>query len=130
MFSGNASGRKIYVPYQSLDAYKTATYWSEYANDIVGYDFENDTVVDDGEDVVQKTVNHGVITSGTLSSQLTFEYPVATTLEVSCGDATFVLRVGETTANWTAGPGESLGSTVSFYPSNEDDIYIYEITIE
>ena len=44
-FDNNGSGRKIYVPYQSLDAYKTATYWSEYADDIVGYDFENDTVV-------------------------------------------------------------------------------------
>lgn len=45
VFDNNASGRKIYVPYQSLDAYKTATYWSGYADDIVGYDFENDTVV-------------------------------------------------------------------------------------
>lgn len=45
VFADNGSGRKIYVPYQSLDAYKTATYWSEYADDIIGYDFENDTVV-------------------------------------------------------------------------------------
>lgn len=45
VFDSNVIGRKIYVPYQSLDAYKTATYWSEYADDIVGYDFENDTVV-------------------------------------------------------------------------------------
>ena len=45
VFDNNGSGRKIYVPYQSLDAYKTATNWSEYAADIVGYDFENDVVV-------------------------------------------------------------------------------------
>ena len=45
VFDYNGSGRKIYVPYQSLDAYKTATYWSEYADDIVGYDFENDKVI-------------------------------------------------------------------------------------
>lgn len=45
VFYNNGSGRKIYVPYQSLDAYKTATYWSEYAADIVGYDFENDTII-------------------------------------------------------------------------------------
>ena len=36
----NASGRKIYVPAESVDAYKTAKYWRDYAADIVGYDFE------------------------------------------------------------------------------------------
>lgn len=45
VFDNNGSGRKIYVPYQSLDAYKTATNWSKYADDIVGYDFENDKVI-------------------------------------------------------------------------------------
>ena len=35
VFDSNASGRKIYAPYQSLDVYKTATNWSEYADDIV-----------------------------------------------------------------------------------------------
>ena len=39
MFSSNASGRKIYVPRNSVEAYKAAQYWSEYASDIVGYDF-------------------------------------------------------------------------------------------
>ena len=34
-FGGNASGRKIYVPSGSVGAYKTATNWSEYANDIL-----------------------------------------------------------------------------------------------
>ena len=33
-------GRKIYVPTESVEAYKTAKYWKDYANDIVGYDFE------------------------------------------------------------------------------------------
>ena len=33
-FYQNASGRKIYVPYQSLAAYKAATNWSTYASDI------------------------------------------------------------------------------------------------
>lgn len=33
-FYGNASGRKIYVPAESVDAYKTATNWSSYAADI------------------------------------------------------------------------------------------------
>ena len=39
MFDGNASGRKIYVPTASVSAYKSATRWSDYAADIVGYDF-------------------------------------------------------------------------------------------
>ena len=36
VFDLNAADRKIYVPYQSLDAYKTAEYWSEYADSIWG----------------------------------------------------------------------------------------------
>ena len=40
IFDYNASGRKIYVPAESVDAYKAAENWSGYAADIVGYDFE------------------------------------------------------------------------------------------
>lgn len=40
MFDNNASGRKIYVPRASVSAYKTAAYWRNYADAIVGYDFE------------------------------------------------------------------------------------------
>ena len=39
MFDNNASGRKIYVPTASVGIYKSARYWSDYASDIVGYDF-------------------------------------------------------------------------------------------
>ena len=39
MFDYNASGRKIYVPTESVDAYKSAQYWSDYSSYIVGYDF-------------------------------------------------------------------------------------------
>ena len=39
MFYNNASGRKIYVPRESVKAYKSAKGWNEYAKDIVGYDF-------------------------------------------------------------------------------------------
>lgn len=38
-FDNNGSGRKIYVPHESVDAYKKAKGWREYANAIVGYDF-------------------------------------------------------------------------------------------
>ena len=39
MFYDNAEGRKIYVPTESVDAYKAAAKWSDYADDIVGYNF-------------------------------------------------------------------------------------------
>ena len=34
VFGNNKSGRKIYVPYESVDAYKAAEGWSAYAADI------------------------------------------------------------------------------------------------
>jgi hypothetical protein len=40
VFAHNGSDRKIYVPAGSVNAYKSATNWSEYADAIVGYDFE------------------------------------------------------------------------------------------
>ena len=39
VFYFNGSGRKIYVPTESVDAYKSATNWRLYASAIVGYDF-------------------------------------------------------------------------------------------
>lgn len=39
MFYNNASGRKIYVPRNSVNAYKSAKIWRESASDIEGYDF-------------------------------------------------------------------------------------------
>ena len=38
-FDFNASGRKIYVPRNSVKAYKSANFWSDYDYNIVGYDF-------------------------------------------------------------------------------------------
>ena len=39
MFELNASGRKIYVPTASVEAYKSAAGWRGYKDDIVGYNF-------------------------------------------------------------------------------------------
>ena len=39
VFDGNASGRKIYVPQNSISAYKSASGWCDYAWHIVCYDF-------------------------------------------------------------------------------------------
>ena len=38
-FNDNAADRKIYVPAESVDAYKSADGWSEYADAIEPYDF-------------------------------------------------------------------------------------------
>ena len=39
MFNNNSWERKIYVPTESVEAYKAAEYWENYADYIVGYDF-------------------------------------------------------------------------------------------
>lgn len=39
MFYDNPWERKIYVPTESVEAYKAAEYWKNYADYIVGYDF-------------------------------------------------------------------------------------------
>ena len=41
VFYGNASGRKIYVPVESVEAYKSALNWNNYADAIVGYEFNS-----------------------------------------------------------------------------------------
>ena len=46
-FDENAEGRKIYVPAESVAAYKAADGWSEYADAIVGYDFEKGEIVEE-----------------------------------------------------------------------------------
>ena len=45
VFKYNGKVRKIYVPIESVDAYKDAWNWSGYASDIVGHDYENSTVM-------------------------------------------------------------------------------------
>jgi hypothetical protein len=40
------SGVHVYVPYQSVEAYKTNDSWKKYANYIVGYDYEQNAEVD------------------------------------------------------------------------------------
>lgn len=37
MFQNNASSRKIYVPIELLETYKTTSYWSEYSNSLIGF---------------------------------------------------------------------------------------------
>ncbi|MBO5820353.1 MAG: leucine-rich repeat protein, partial [Alistipes sp.] len=39
VFDSNASGRRIIVPIGSGEVYRKATYWSEYADDIIEDEF-------------------------------------------------------------------------------------------
>ena len=39
VFAGYVPERKIYVPMESVNAYKSASGWSDYASNIVGYNF-------------------------------------------------------------------------------------------
>ena len=55
VFDGNGSGRLIYVPAASVDAYKSAEYWSEYSDAILGYNFET------GEEVMPDEMRNRVI---------------------------------------------------------------------
>ena len=67
MFYNNAYGRKIYVPMDSVGAYKSAEYWSEYASDIVGYNFENGVVV------TPKPANNEIWYTATAKAEPTFD---------------------------------------------------------
>ena len=59
-----------------------------------------------------------------------FTYPVASGMEVMCGDILFSFNEGEIDSLClNVGPMEELGESVEIFPSNEDDTYIYEITI-
>ena len=58
----NKNGRKIYVPAESVSVYKTAKEWSEYADDIVGYDFENGIEVQPNNEIWYTSSDAKVVT--------------------------------------------------------------------
>ena len=88
-----------------------------------------------------KTVNHGVITFDGRAYWLTFEFPVACNyMTVECQPQYWEFVAGVTKRE-SLGPGpEGIGNTIEIYASNdgyddysatnEDDTYIYEVTIE
>lgn len=88
-----------------------------------------------------KTINHGVITFDTWVYRLTFEFPIACNyMTVECLPQWWELRKGSTTCLSMAIAPEGLGDTIEIYASNyafddynatnEDDTYIYEVTID
>jgi hypothetical protein len=61
-FKGCASNCKFYVPIESVSAYKSAYGWKYYADDIVGYDFDNG-VIDHNVDI-EVTIGSAVDITG------------------------------------------------------------------
>lgn len=65
IFYESNSIRKIYVPLNSVEAYKTSPYWSEHADQIVGVVFE-DEVLESGTNI--KTINgNSILGSGDIT---------------------------------------------------------------
>lgn len=88
-----------------------------------------------------KTVNHGVVTFEGGKYWLTFEFPVACNyMTVDCSPQYWELLEGDTKVASMAAAPEGIGNTINIYASNdgfddysatnEDDTYIYEVTID
>lgn len=87
-----------------------------------------------------KTINHGVITIENWVYCLTFEFPVACNyMTVNCSPQYWEFNEGDTKKWSMAAAPEGIGDTIEIYASNygfddysatnEDDTYIYEVTI-
>lgn len=72
MFSNNASDRKIYVPMESVEAYKSASGWSGYADAISGYDYSNynDDVNIKNNEIVYEADEKLVITDSAITTSV------------------------------------------------------------
>ena len=99
MFYDNASDRKIYVPAASVKAYRSANYWSDYASDIVGYDFESGTIIPEaGND------DTGAEATGVYTSDAAFVCSVD-----NSGNKVYIL--GASTINGESCSGFKLGTS-------------------
>ena len=127
IFDGNASGRKIYVPKESVWAYKTAEHWSDYADAIVGYDFEAgeampelgiyDTAVDPDKYLVyvaNHSVKFGLTSSRDYNVWDTYFENLATGICV----AEYKFQLPEVTDEWTPISDDNIeimGSKINVY---------------
>lgn len=88
IFGDNSVGRKIYVPYTAVDSYRE--HWSNYADDIVAYDFENNKEwVEAGTTITYKA--SGQVGTGNLNNVASHTYD-STTKE---GVITFEDKISE-----------------------------------
>ena len=62
VFDANGSGRKIYVPTESVEVYKSTEYWDEYKYAIVGYDFGNGEIAEiESSNEIWYTSSDGIV---------------------------------------------------------------------
>ncbi|MBE6197525.1 MAG: hypothetical protein E7141_02475 [Rikenellaceae bacterium] len=109
MCDNNASDRKIYVPAESVYAYRAATYWKDYANYIVGYDFEK------GE-IVNPTVKEVFLEATQIQSLLGNGYYLADgTLQDVNNEATWL--------KWTAGSLDFEACRVMYNDYTDSPVY-------
>lgn len=82
---------------------------------------------------VPKIVNHGTVTLKRTRAVITWEYPIASNLDIyystTIGNTRHLTLQGQSTTSIALGPGETLISIDSIDPP-EDDTYIYEIILE
>ena len=78
----------IYVPMESVDAYKNAEHWSQYRDYIVGYDFENGKQ-EEGSQVVGENKIYYTTTNGEFARPFSLDNVVSNIYENGLGTITF-----------------------------------------
>lgn len=132
IFSNNAPGRIIYVPKDSVEAYKAANYWSEYANSITGYDFSDEKRVNT-INITLNTEASGLViieSSDGSGNQAYFDYPVASDIYFvyESGAILAYCNTGDSVPSSTKYWNKTNGLIVGCLPK-EDSVYIYDVIV-
>ena len=102
MFYGNATDRKIYVPAASVEAYKTAQHWSDYADAIVAED--GDATIGGFEMVF---VEGGTFTMGATAEQESDAYDFESPTHSVTLSSYYIGKYEVTQAQWRAVMGSN-----------------------
>ena len=86
VFGNNASERKIYVPVESVDTYKTASAWSGYIDSIVGCVFEDEPILVLSDEDISSIVNTYFILSASGSGSGGFGDGISLALDDESSD--------------------------------------------
>ena len=145
MYDGNEGGSNSDANVKAVDtgdviddvnvSYATTAYVDGLIGDINSTLGDINSVLESiikGEVGESKPINYGHIqrAGATVTWTLQFDLPVASTLQVTCGDAGYIVSAGNKNGgSYSLGPGESIGNTATVSP-DEDDTYIYKIIIE
>ena len=91
VFDNNASGRKIYVPTESVSVYKSASGWSSYASSIVGEDTESGATVPSNYEIWYTSSDGKIVNPHSTSA---FDANIiSNTYKDGCGVITFDKKV-------------------------------------